>query len=260
VVTDEVAARLRAAGCVFAEDEARLLVDTATTPGELAGMVERRAAGLPLEHVLGWADFCGLRVAVEPGVFVPRRRTELLVREAAARARPGAVVVDLCCGSGAVGAAVAAAVGPIELHAADVDPVAVRCARSNLVAAGGRVYEGDLDAPLPPALRGRVDVLVANVPYVPSGEVELLPAEARLHEPRVALDGGEDGLDVLRRVVELAPRWLAPGGHLLTEASEAQAPLAVAVMTAGGLVARVAADGDLDATVVIGSAARRASG
>jgi release factor glutamine methyltransferase len=259
VVTDEVAARLRAAGCVFAEDEARLLVDAAPTAGELDDLVERRAAGLPLEHVLGWADFCGLRVAVGPGVFVPRRRTELLVREAAARARPGAVVVDLCCGSGAVGAAVAAAVGPIELHAADVDPVAVRCARRNL-AADGRVYEGDLDAPLPPALRGRVDVLVANVPYVPSGEVELLPAEARLHEPRVALDGGEDGLDVLRRVVELAPRWLALGGHMLTEASEAQAPLAVAVMSAGGLVARVVADDDLDATVVIGSAAKRASG
>jgi release factor glutamine methyltransferase len=265
VLTEDVAGRLRAAGCVFAEDEARLLVSAADTPGELDALVERRAAGVPLEHVLGWAAFCGLRVAVEPGVFVPRRRTELLVRQAAALARPGAVVIDLCCGSGAVGLAVAAALGAgqVELHAADVDPVAVRCARANLGAVGGRVHEGDLDGPLPQALRGRVDVLVANVPYVPTGELVLLPAEARLHEPRVALDGGEDGLDVLRRVVALAPRWLRPGGHLLTEASAAQAPDAAAVVAAGGLVPRVVTDDDLEATVVIGRAAegaRRASG
>ena len=253
-----VAARLRAAGCVFAEDEAALLVAEAATPDELDDMVERRAAGVPLEHVLGWAEFCGLRIAVEPGVFVPRRRTELLVREAVALVRPGAVVVDLCCGSGAVGAAVAAAVGPVELHAADVEPAAVRCARRNLGPVGGHVHEGDLDAPLPPELRRRVDVLVANVPYVPTGEVALLPAEARVHEPRVALDGGEDGLDVLRRVVALAPHWLRPGGHLLTEATDAQAPQAAAIMSAAGLAPEVVSDADLDATVVVGS--RPASG
>jgi release factor glutamine methyltransferase len=249
---------LRAAGCVFAEEEAALLVSAAATPAELDDMVERRAAGVPLEHVVGWAEFCGLRIAVEPGVFVPRRRTELLVRQAAALARSGAVVVDLCCGSGAVGAAVAAAVGPVELHAADVDAVAVRCARRNLRSVGGRVYEGDLDRPLPAELRGRVDVLVANVPYVPSGDLALLPAEARLHEPRVALDGGEDGLDVLRRVVVLAPRWLRPGGHLLTEATAAQAPAAATVMATGGLAPRVVTSDDLDATVIVG--ARPASG
>jgi release factor glutamine methyltransferase len=103
-------------------------------------------------------------------------------------------------------------------------------------------------------------VLVANVPYVPTAELDLLPAEARLHEPRVALDGGEDGLDVLRRVVALAPGWLAPGGHLLVEASEVQAPKAAAVMAAGGLVPDVVTDEDLDATVVVGENARRASG
>src|SRR5919198_868550 len=105
----EIVSRLRAAGCVFAEDEALLLISAAGSPGELAAMVDRRIAGLPLEHVLGWAEFCGLRIAVDPEVFVPRRRTELLVRQAIALARPGAVVVDLCCGSGAVGAALAAA-------------------------------------------------------------------------------------------------------------------------------------------------------
>jgi release factor glutamine methyltransferase len=102
--------RLRAAGCVFAEDEARLLISAARTPAELDAMVARRTAGLPLEQVLGWAEFCGLRIAVAPGVFVPRRRTEFLVRQAAELARPGAVIVDLCCGAGAIGAALAAAV------------------------------------------------------------------------------------------------------------------------------------------------------
>ena len=251
-----VITRLRAAGCVFAEDEARLLVSTARTTDDLAAMVERRAAGLPLEHVLGWAEFCGLRVAVDPGVFVPRRRTEFLVHEAVAlagSAQGTTVVVDLCCGSGAVGVALAATRGTVELHAADVDPAAVRCARRNVSAAGGQVYEGDLYVPLPAALRGRVDVLAANVPYVPSEEVGLLPAEARVHEARVALDGGADGLDVLRRVAAEAPRWLAPGGHLLVETSERQAPHAVRAFTGSGLTARLATSEELYATVVVGT-------
>src|SRR6185437_10871099 len=185
-----IVARLRAAGCVFAEDEARLLMSAARTPAELDTMVGQRAAGLPLEQVLGWAEFCGLRITVAPGVFVPRRRTEFLVRQAAALARPGAVIVDLCCGAGAIGAALAAAVAGAEVHAADVDPAAVRCARQNLPA--GHVYQGDLYGPLPAGLRGRVQVLAANVPYVPTGEIRYLPPEARVHEPPAALDGGQD--------------------------------------------------------------------
>jgi release factor glutamine methyltransferase len=263
--------RLRAAGCVFAEDEAQLLISAARTPAALAAMVERRAAGPPLEHVLGWAEFCGLRIAVDPGVFVPRRRTEFLVRRAAALARRAAaptgpdptgpdptgqravVVVDLCCGSGAVGAALAAALGQVELHAADIDPAAVRCARRNVAAAGGQVYQGDLYRPLPARLRGRVDILAANVPYVPSGDVGLLPPEARAHEPRVALDGGADGLDVLRRVAAGAPHWLAPGGHLLVETSERQAPRAAEAVGRDGLIPRIARSVRLNATVVIGT-------
>ncbi|MCX9190465.1 putative protein N(5)-glutamine methyltransferase [Carbonactinospora thermoautotrophica] len=260
-----VVTRLRAAGCVFAEDEARLLISAARTPADLAAMVDRRAAGMPLEHVLGWAGFCGLRIAVDPGVFVPRRRTEFLVHQAAALvrlaaspvgqalARPRAVVVDLCCGSGAVGAALVAALDRVELHAVDIDPAAVRCARRNVAAAGGQVYEGDLYEPLPAALRGRVDVLVANVPYVPTEEIGLLPPEARLHEPRVALDGGADGLDVLRRVTAAAPLWLAPGGHLLVETSERQAPQTVETVARNGLIPRVARSDELNATVVIGT-------
>jgi release factor glutamine methyltransferase len=228
-------------------------------------MVDRRAAGQPLEHVLGWAEFCGLRIAVDPGVFIPRRRTEFLVRKAAALARrtrgPGgadparrpAVVVDLCSGSGAVGAALAAALDRVELYAVDVDPAAVRCARRNVAAAGGQVFLGDLYGPLPARLRGRVDVLAANVPYVPTEEVGLLPPEARDHEPRVALDGGADGLDVLRRVTAAAPGWLAEGGHLLFETSERQAPQAVEAVARDGLIPRVARSGGLNATVVIGT-------
>jgi release factor glutamine methyltransferase len=253
-VLDEpaVVRRLRAAGCVFAEDEARLLVAAAGNGAELESLVWRRVAGEPLEHLLGWAEFCGLRIAVDPGVFVPRRRTELLVREAAVRLRPGSVVVDLCCGSGAVGAALAAA-ADVAVHAADVDPAAVACAGRNLPT--GSVHLGDLFDALPAALRGRVDVLVANVPYVPSAAVPLMPPEARDHEPLVALDGGPDGLDVARRVVAGAPAWLAAGGSVLFETSAAQADRAARIVTAAGLVPRIASDDELGATVVVGTAA-----
>lgn len=276
---DGIVRRLRAAGCVFAEDEARLLVAEAPTSARLAEMIDLRVAGLPLEQVLGWAEFFGMRIAVEPGVFVPRRRSELLVSEAAALVRAGGdallpaggdarrvVVVDLCCGSGAVGAALATELTrdrrsddrrgrsrDVELHAADIDPVAVRCARRNVAALGGHVHEGDLDGPLPDALRGHVDILVANAPYVPTDEIRLMPPEARDHEPPVALDGGADGLDVQRRVAAAAPRWLSPGGHLLIETSRRQAPSTVAAVTSAGLVARVVTSRDLDATVVVGA-------
>ncbi|MCX4677761.1 putative protein N(5)-glutamine methyltransferase [Streptomyces sp. NBC_01433] len=247
-----IATTLRAAGCVFAEDEAELLVSTAESPAALAAMVERRVGGLPLEHVLGWAEFCGQRIAVDLGVFVPRRRTEFLVRQAAGLAPAQAVVVDLCCGSGALGTALAATLDRVELHAADVEPAAVRCARRN-VGGLGQVYEGDLFAPLPGSLRGRVDILVANVPYVPTDDVELLPAEARIHEPRVALDGGGDGLDVMRRVAAEAPRWLAPGGSLLVETSERQAARAAETVGGSGLIPRLVTSEELYATVVIGT-------
>jgi release factor glutamine methyltransferase len=248
---EAIAARLRAAGCVWAEEEADLLISAARTPADLSALVDRRAAGQPLEHVLGWAEFCGLRIAVDPAVFVPRRRTEFLAGQAVALARPGAVVVDLCCGSGALGAVLAAAVDQAEVHAADIDPAAVRCARRNLAAAGGRVYQGDLFGPLPAALRGRVGILLANVPYVPTGEVGLLPLEAREHEARVALDGGPDGLAVLRRVAAGAAEWLAPGGHLLSEISERQVAAATEAVTRAGLTARVTGSEEHGATVLI---------
>src|SRR3954470_157211 len=251
---DAVVARLRAAGCVFAEDEARLLLAEAG-PDALEALVARRVAGEPLEHVLGWAEFCGLRVAVAPGVFVPRLRTEALVEEAVALFRPGAVVVDLCCGSGALGLAVATSVADVELHAADVDPAAVACAADNIAGVGGRAYLGDLFELLPAELRGRVDLLLANVPYVPSDAIALMPPEARLHDARVALDGGADGLDVARRVIAAAPAWLAPGGSRLFETSEDQAAPAVETVTAAGLAGRLVTDEDRQATVVVGTRA-----
>jgi release factor glutamine methyltransferase len=248
----DIVSTLRAAGCVFAEDEARLITEAAHDPAELTDMVARRAAGVPLEHVLGWASFCGLRVAVGPGVFVPRRRTELLAWQAIKLATRGATVVDLCCGSGAVAAAVAASVPTARLYAVDVDPAAVGCARRNIP--GGQVYEGDLYTPLPDALRGAVDVLVANAPYVPTDAIPLMPPEARLHEPRVALDGGTDGLDVVRRVIADAVRWLAPGGHLLIETSEAQAPALLDAAGKAGLRPHQTQDEALAATILIARA------
>ena len=237
--------RLRAAGCVFAEEEAEVILSTATTPDEVERMVAQRVEGAPLEIVVGWAQLGGIRFAVQPGVFVPRRRTEFLVELGRALA-PG-VLLDLCCGSGAVGAAIGAA----ELHASDIDPVAVECARQNVP---GSVYLGDLFDPLPRDLMGRLDLVTLIAPYVPTDEIPLLPREARLYEPAFTLDGGADGLAILRRVAAALPAWLAPRGSLLTEVSEQQAPVAVALFEAAGLGARVEEDGDRGATVVVASA------
>jgi release factor glutamine methyltransferase len=257
----EVVAALRSAGCVFAEDEARLMLADARDSAELTAMVRRRSAGEPLEHVLGWAEFCGLRIALTHGVFVPRRRSELLVREALARAGTNSVVLELCCGSGAVGLALlqqlAAAGRPAaELHAADVDAAAVLCAGVNLASAAGRisqVYQGDLFAALPTGLRGRVDLLVVNAPYVPTPAMRFLPPEARLHEPRRALDGGADGADTQRRVAADAANWLAAGGHLLIQTSQEQTALTAAIVANGRLRPTIVVSADLEAAVVIGT-------
>ncbi len=248
-----IADRLRAAGSVFAEDEATLIVEAATSTDELETMVERRLTGLPLEQVLGWAEFCGLRIVVEPGVFVPRRRTKLLVDQTLA-VLDGCrepVVVDLCCGTGAVAAAVHRARADVKLHASDIEPRAVHCARRNLAGIGS-VHEGDLTDPLPDDLAGRVDVIVVNAPYVPSDEIAMMPPEARDHEPRVALDGGADGVDIHRRVTVQAPRWLRPGGHLIIETSRRQASLTLDAMTAQRFEAWLECSDDLDATAVVG--------
>ena len=252
VAPAEVIDRLRTAGCVFAEDEARLLLAAAGTPAHLERLLALRTSGLPLEQVLGWVEFCGLRITVRPGVFVPRRRTGLLVKRAARLIRPGAVVVDLCCGTGAVGVALLTGEPALTLYAVDIDPVATACAGENVAPLGGNALTGDLFDPLPSSQLGRVDLVVANAPYVPTDAIARMPPEARLHEARVALDGGPDGLEVQRRLVAAAPDWLAPGGHLLVETSAGQAPQTAAIFARHGLTPRVVHSRKLDATVVIG--------
>lgn len=256
----EIVTLLRAAGCVFAEEEAQLLLTEASGRDELTEWIGRRVSGEPLEYVLGWAGFSGLRIAVDPGVFVPRRRTELLVSEAVALLRQRlaagadpAVVVDLCCGSGAVGVAVASKVPVKELHAADIDPAAVECARRNSAIVGGRVHQGDLYAALPSRLRGQVQLIVVNAPYVPTDVLPTMPPEARIHEPRISLDGGPDGLSLHRRVIAEAPEWLDPSGLLAIETSERQAAGTAGIMAAAGLVARTVHSEELDGTVVVGT-------
>jgi len=252
-VTIGLIERLRRAGCVFAEEEAELLLSATKDPAELESMVSRRIAGEPLELVVGWAEFCGQRVAVSPGVFVPRRRSEPLAREAVRRTNAGATVVDLCCGTGALGLVIARTLDDILLHAADVDPDAVLVARGNLAPVGGHVHQGDLFDALPGSLAGRVDLVVVNAPYVPTAEIGRLPAEARDYEHRIALDGGADGLDLHRRIAAEAPRWLSPTGCLLIETSRRQQERTVAAFEAAGLRTAIVHDEDLAATIVVAS-------
>lgn len=250
---------LRAAGCVFAEDEAELLVAEADDTIALDAMVAERVSGTPLEVVVGWALFGDLRIAIDPGVFVPRRRTWFLATSAIEVTPRSGVVVDVCCGSGAVGLAVATDVDDVSLYAADVDSAAVACATRNLAPVRGHTYLGDLFDPLPTALRGGVDVIVVNAPYVPTAEIAMMPPEARDHEPRRALDGGPDGVDVHRRVAAEAGDWLRPGGHLLIETSRGQAELTASAMRAAGLTTRTLVSDDHDATVAVGWCAQRDS-
>jgi len=244
--------RLRAAGCVFAEDEAALLLADGRA---LEPLLVRREAGEPLEQILGWAEFRGLRIALEPGVFVPRFRTGYLVERALESARPGAVVVDLCCGAGAIGAALLAESPGIELHAADLDPAAVASARRNLPPS--RVFEGDLFEALPPSLRGRVDLVVVNAPYVPTEAIATMPPEARIHEHRLALDGGPDGLGLHRRIAAAAGEWMSPVSRLLIEAGEAQASRSAALFAENGFGVETAHSDEYDGTVVIATLGRR---
>lgn len=246
----DVVARLRTAGCVWAEDEAALLREAAGSAAELEVLVARRVDGEPLETVLGWVELLGRRLVVAPGVFVPRRRTELLALTALAEvARTGArVVVEMCCGV----APVAAFLGPdVEAHVADIDARALECAGAN--APDAAIHHGDLYDALPGRLRGRVDVLVANAPYVPTDRIADMPPEARDHEPRQALDGGAEGVDLHRRLAWAAPEWLAPGGVLLVETSPAQAALTTAAMEAAGLMTKVLVDAEIGGCVAVGT-------
>jgi release factor glutamine methyltransferase len=254
---------LAAAGCVSAAAEADWLLEEATDPegsgsGEprggvpvrqeaLRAMVTRRVAGEPLQYVIGWAPFGRLRLAVGPGVFVPRPETEGLADRAASRLRTlpsPRTAVDLCTGSGAIACYLASEAPGTRVLATELDPGALAWARVNADRYGVELLAGDLDAPLPPELAGRVDVVCANVPYVPSEAIATLPTDVRDHEPRLSLDGGPDGLGLFRRLAERAGHWLAPGGWLYCEIGEDQAEEAAALLTAAGL-AEVAVHQDL---------------
>jgi release factor glutamine methyltransferase len=251
----EVIAQLRSAGCVFAEEEAELLVSAATSTDELDAMLLRRLSGEPLEHVLGFADFCGRRITVAPGVFVPRRRSEVLVSIAEFHAF--GVMAELCCGAAAVATVLASRHPDATVHAADLDAAAVQCAQGNLAAVGGHAHQGDLFGALPSALHGRLDLVVANAPYVPSDQVQFMPREARVYEPALALDGGPDGLDVQRAIAAEAGSWLAPGGRLVIETSLEQLGGSLALLADAGFATDSVHDEDVDATAVIGTRVTR---
>ena len=204
-----VTARLQAAGCLAAEEEAHELLAPAPDAAVLDEWLSRREAGEPLAWITGRTEFCGRRILVDPGVYVPRPHTEELVRRAATVVGSGRAA-DLCTGSGAVAAALAMAAPSAQVVAVDLDAVAAACARRNGVA----VIRGDLGTSL--ASRS-FDVVTAVAPYVPTGDLPFLPRDVLAYEPRDALEGGEDGLEVVRRILSCAARILRPGGWVLLE-------------------------------------------
>lgn len=238
-----LAARLRTAGSVFAEEEAQLLLSRARSAEELEELAALRIAGAMLEHVVGEVEFCGQQLPLGPGCFVPRRRTRLLARLAVAalRGHPASPrdlrFVEVCCGIAPIAAVVHRALPTVSLDVADVDPVPLAHARRHLPPTAG-VHRGDLLDALPASLRGAVDVIAAVTPYVPTTALPLLPREVREHESELAVHGGEDGLDLARRLVTEAPTWLAPGGMLLLELHREQAALLARKASDPALTAR----------------------
>jgi release factor glutamine methyltransferase len=211
---------LAEAGCIAASEEAHELIRAAGgDTGVLGDLVSRRSGGEPIAWLTGAVTFCGLRLPVSPGVYVPRWQTEPLARRAVTLVPPAGVAVDLCTGAGAIAAVIHAAVPTAQILATELDHGSVLCARRN----GIEVFEGFLDDPLPRAFEHRVDVLTAVVPYVPTDSIRLLPRDVQAFEPRLALDGGTDGTDLLVEVVRRSPRWLRPGGWLLLELGGGQA-------------------------------------
>jgi release factor glutamine methyltransferase len=201
---------------VAAEEEAALLLADDPDDHLLEQRLRRREDGEPIAWIIGETWFCGCRVQVVPGVYVPRPQTEELARRAAARLPADGRALDACCGSGAIAAHLAAERPGAVVLGADRDPLAVRNARSNgvvaVVADAGRL----------PVADASLDVVVAVAPYVPTTELAFLPSDVTRHEPRGALDGGADGLDIVRALVADAARALHPGGTLLLELGGSQ--------------------------------------
>ncbi len=211
---------LSTAGHVAASEEADELIRAAAGDSTtLDDLVARRTNGEPIEWLTGTATFCDIRIFVAPGVYVPRAQTEPLAWRARTLLPSDGVAVDLCTGTGAIAAVLAAAAPAGKVVATELDAAAVRCARRN----GVDVLEGSLDEPLPSRFEHGVDVMTAVVPYVPTGSLRFLPRDVQAFEPRLALDGGVDGTDLLAEVVRRSTRWLRRGGWLLLELGGDQA-------------------------------------
>jgi release factor glutamine methyltransferase len=208
---DDVVDRLSTAGCVAAEEEADELLAATPDASTLDDWLTRREAGEPLAWITGSVRFCGRTLRVAPGVYVPRPQTEELARRAAALLADDGRALDLCTGMGAIAAHLRAEIPGATVIGVDLDPIAAACARSN----GVDVVVGDLAESLRPD--AAVDVVTAVAPYVPTDGLSYLPADVQRYEPRLALDGGRDGIDLVARVVEAAHRVLRPGGWLLME-------------------------------------------
>jgi release factor glutamine methyltransferase len=227
-VRSSVVERLSRAGCVAADEEATELLSAAPDPATLEAWIGRRERGEPLAWVTGSQWFCGHRIGVDPGVYVPRPQSEELARRAAAvLLGHGGPALDLCTGSGAIACHLMARAPSVTVVAADVDRRAVICARSN----GARVVQSDLAGPFGDGVFG---VVTAIAPYVPTAALAVLPSDVRDYEPRLALDGGPDGLEVARRIAASARRVLRPGGWLLLELGGDQGPPMVATLTNSG--------------------------
>jgi release factor glutamine methyltransferase len=237
-----IAGALAQAGFIAPAAEAdELLGASDQGVGPIEELLARRLRGEPLAWVTGSVDFCGVRIRVDPGVFVPRPHTEALARRAVELLPADGIAVDLCTGCGAVAVVLGSARPGADVVATDIDPAAVACARRN----GVRALIGDLDGPLPPSLRGRVDLLTAVVPYVPSEELHLLPGDVLAHEPHGALDGGPGGTAMLVRAAGAAGRLLNARGTALLELGGDQAhAMATALADVGLSRTRVHRDAD----------------
>ncbi len=250
--------RLRAAGCVYAEDEAARIVERFPAPRDQRAAADLRCSGTPLELVIGEAVFAGVTVTVAPGVFIPRRRAEVLITFADRLTRSALndgrstsqpfVAIDLGCGSGAIAAALMTRHPLWEVHGCDIDPVAVRCASANGNRYGFAAHCSDWFDGLPARLAGRLDLVVAHLPYVPTGDVRLLPRDYLAAEPASTVDGGPDGLDPWRQAARGCAGWLRPGGSIITLVTVRQAVDAASIASAAGLTARAI---EYDDSVVI---------
>lgn len=246
-------ARLRSAGIASPQAEARILLQhvTGLRPTELlvAGeldqavlarferLVEQRCTGVPLQHLTGEAWFRGLRLAVGPGVFIPRPETELVAQAAIEHAQRLAapLVVELCAGSGAISAACVNEVAGVRVIAVEREPAAVAWLRRNLAGTGAEIVQQDMADALP-ELSAQVDIVVANPPYIPLRQRPELPVEVREHDPAAALFAADDGLAAIKVVAKVAARLLRPGGQVIIEHGDDQGEAATQALTAAGFV------------------------